>query len=381
MFNALDDFRVLLARLLLVIVVFGVAWLLRNAVAWLLSRPLKLMLSRARASADIETVIRSIVLLPVRYLLLALAIDLAARILELDPPWIGFALSVGRTVVIVALAIFIFRLINTFIISTRSLYLFAGITLDAALLPFIRTGVTIVVIAIALVIVLQVWGYDVTGLVAGLGLGGLAFSLAAQDLLSNLFGFAAVVSDRPFVVGEYIKTPDVEGTVEHVGVRSTRIRQLDQAIVTVPNSKLAAGTILNWSRLAKRRVDFLLGVEYATSADQMQALLIALREMLQQHPKVEKDSVVVYFTEFADSSLNILIRCFITLSEWAAFTAEKEQVLLEVMRILERMKISVAFPSQTVYYQPVDDLPGLPPALRHSLPPTGSPPPSLPEER
>ncbi|MBK8025239.1 MAG: mechanosensitive ion channel family protein [Chloroflexi bacterium] len=364
----------MLARVLLVVVVFGLTWLLRNAVAWLLSRPLRVLLTRARASADVDAVIRSIVMMPVRYLLLALAVDLSARILELQAPWFGFALSIGRTLVIVALAVFIFRLINTFVISARSLYVFAGITLDAALLPFVRTGVTIVVIALALVIILQVWGYDVTGLVAGLGLGGLAFSLAAQDLLSNLFGFAAVVSDRPFVVGEYIKTPDVEGIVEQVGVRSTRVRQLDQAIVTVPNSKLAAGTILNWSRLAKRRVDFKLSIEYSTSAQHMETLLEALREMLRQQPMVEKDTIVVYFVEFADSSLNILVRCFLTLSEWAAFTAEKERILLEIMRIMERMQISVAFPSQTVYYQSADDLPSaIRPSLRPANPPETEP--------
>src|SRR5947208_14792157 len=97
-----------------------------------------------------------------------------------------------------------------------------------------------IVLALALVIIIQVWGYDVTGLIAGLGLGGLALSLAAQDTLSNVFGFAAIVSDRPFVVGEYIKTKDVEGAVERVGLRSSRVRQIDQAIVAVPNNLLAS---------------------------------------------------------------------------------------------------------------------------------------------
>src|SRR5262249_8920002 len=151
----------------------------------------------------------------------------------------------------------------------------------------------------------QEWGYDVTGLIAGLGLGGLAISLAAQDTLSNIFGFAAIVSDRPFVVGEYVKTKDVEGSVERVGLRSTRVRQIDQAVVAVPNSMLASSAILNWSRLSKRKLEVTLGVTYKTRPDQMEALLASLREMLKAHDKVDPNSVVVYFIGFGQSALNI----------------------------------------------------------------------------
>src|SRR3982751_4471798 len=125
-----------------------------------------------------------------------------------------------------------------------------------------------ILMALALVIIIQEWGYDVSGLVAGLGLGGLAFSLAAKDTVENLFGFTTIVSDQPFVVGEFIKSNDIEGTVEHVGIRSTRIRQQDQSYVIVPNSKLASAPILNWSRLNKRWYNTTLRVSYnATRQD------------------------------------------------------------------------------------------------------------------
>ena len=197
-------------------------------------------------------------------------------------------------------------------------------------------------------IIIQVWGYDVSGLIAGLGIGGLAISLAAQETLSNIFGFATIVSDRPLVVGEYIKTPNVEGIVERVGLRSTRVRQLDQAVVTVPNSLMASSTILNWSRLAKRQINLTLGVTYATTPDQMESLLDALRTMLKQRDTVDPDSVVVYFIEFGGSSLNILIRCYVNLADWGAFTAEKEKVLLEVMRVVEQRQLADRLP------QPLD---------------------------
>src|SRR5262249_35855949 len=128
-------------------------------------------------------------------------------------------------------------------------------------------------IVLAVLVIVQEWGYDPSGLIAGLGIGGLAISLAAQDTVKNLFGFTTIVGDQPFTVGDFIKTADVEGTVEHVGVRSTRIRRQDQAYVTVPNSVLANSAILNWSRLSKRWIDMTLRITYDASRSDILKLL------------------------------------------------------------------------------------------------------------
>ena len=208
-----------------------------------------------------------------------------------------------------------------------------------------------------IIVVLQEWRYDVNGLVAGLGLSGLAFSLAAKDTVSNLFAFTTIVSDRPFVVGEFIKTPDVEGIVEEVGSRNIRVRQLDQAYVTVPNATIAAAPILNWSRLAKRRISFSLGITYAAKSDDIRKLLDNLREMLKACELVDEESVVVYFTDFGDSALKILIVCMVLEPDWSAFTAEREQINLAIMDTVESMGLSFAFPSQSLY---IENLPPLP---------------------
>ena len=246
----------------------------------------------------------------------------------------------------------IYRLVDVFVFSRRRLRLLTGMAFDEALLPFIRTGIQLLVLALALVIIVQVWGYDVSGLIAGLGMGGLAISLAAQDTLANLFGFAAIVSDRPFVVGEYIKTKDVEGMIERVGLRSTRVRQLDQAVVAVPNSTLAASAILNWSRLAKRRIDLTLGVTYSTApdADGRPCSTVCARCSSSAKPSIP-NSVVVYFIEFGESSLNILVRCYVNITDWQAFTAEKERILLEIMRVVQSLGLSIAFPSRSLYIE------------------------------
>lgn len=348
--NLPETIRTGLARFLLVLIVFGLIVLVRSTVTWLLSKPLERLLRRTR-QAGLDERIRKVVSQLAGYLLLALAIDLSARILEFPPDVMTLVLRVTRTLVVISVALLVARLIDTLVLSRRQVYLLTGLSVDEALLPFIRTGAQLVVLALGLVIVIQVWGYDVTGLIAGLGLGGLAISLAAQDTLSNIFGFAAIVSDRPFVVGEYIKTKDVEGAIERVGLRSTRVRQLDQAVVSVPNSMLVGSAILNWSRLSRRKVELTLGVTYRTSPDQMQALLENLRGLLADRRTVDQDSVVVFFVGFADSALNILVRCYVNIADWKEFSAEKERILIDIMRAVEDHGLQLAFPSTSIYVE------------------------------
>ena len=155
-----------------------------------------------------------------------------------------------------------------------------GLNIEERLLPFIRNGLRVLMGIIAFVIILQEWQFDVGGLVAGLGLGGLGVSLASQDRAGNLFAFTTIVGDGPLINGEYIVTPDVAGIVEGVGIRYMRVRRLNQAQVSIPNSKLTDSPITNWSRLHKRRMNLTLGVTYSTTSDQMRALLNRLDEML-----------------------------------------------------------------------------------------------------
>ncbi len=355
MFESLSDAtRVALARILLVVLAFGVIWLLRSLLIWLLSKPLDNLLSRA-GHADLDDSVREIINRPSSYVLFALALDLGARFLEVDSSIMDFVHNISRTLVIVAVATIIYSFVDVFVFSRRRLFLLTGVAVDEALIPFIRTGVKLLAWLLALVIIIQVWGYDVSGLIAGLGIGGLAISLAAQETLANIFGFATIVSDRPLVVGEYVKTPDVEGIIERVGLRSTRVRQLDQAVVTVPNSKMASSTILNWSRLAKRQINVTLGVTYATTPDQMETLLDELRRMLKQREAIDPNSVVVYFIEFGGSALNILIRCYVNFADWGAFTAEKEKILLEIMRVVQHTNLQIAFPSRSLYIENLSD--------------------------
>lgn len=342
-----DQIRQQTVPVLVVILVLVLIWLLRRLLIMILIRPLRKMLEKSGRD-DIDTIITSIIVPPVRVLTIALSIFIAAQLITLDGNARIFVQNLTRTLVIIAIALIVYRIVTQVFLTRGRLYSITGIVIEEALLPFARTGLQIIIFAISLVIIIQEWGYDVSGLIAGLGIGGLAISLAAQDTLSNLFGFTAIVGDRPFSVGEYIKTKDVEGLIEHVGLRSTRVRQLDQAVVTVPNSLLASSAILNWSRLSKRRIDAKIGIAYGATAEQIETLLNRLREMIAARESVDENSVIVNMIDFGESSLQILIRCYVNIAEWAPFTQEKERIFLEVMRIVDELGLQIAIPTRAL---------------------------------
>ncbi|MCA9907744.1 MAG: mechanosensitive ion channel, partial [Anaerolineae bacterium] len=249
------DLRDIGIRLLFIIALLAGLWLLRRILAWMMMRFVRRVLFRHAEEALYQRA-KVVVSSVTQLIFLAVALFVIEIFVDFDTAGRLVITRLGRTLLIVAFAFMLYRIFAILSVDRNQLYHLTGINLDDALLPFIRVGLQVVVIVFALVIIIQEWGYDVSAIIAGFGLGGLAFSLAAQDTIANLFGFSMIVGDRPFNVGEYIKTPDVEGTVEYVGVRSTRIRQLDQALVTVPNKQLANSVIVNWSRLSKRMVNF-----------------------------------------------------------------------------------------------------------------------------
>lgn len=349
-FNDLSpEMRNIILRILLVVLVVLVIWGSRRLLAWLIARPLKWIANRSRYNLD--DVVVNVVLQPVRYLIIAFGLAVSVRILGIEDGITIFIQAITRTLVIIALFLLLYRLVDLLAKNSSQLFTLTGLHVEERLLPFARTVVKVIIGALAVVIVVQEWGYDVSGLIAGLGLFGLAFSLAAKDTAENMFGFSAIVGDSPFNVGEFIKTPDVEGIIEHVGIRSTRVRRLDQALVTVPNSKLAQSPVLNWSRLNKRWYNTTLGVTYSASSDEIRELVRRIREMLASRPLVDPESIVVHFVDFGDSSLDILVRGYVMLANWGEFTAEKEQIHLAIMDIVADMGLAIAFPSRSLYIE------------------------------
>ncbi len=185
--------------------------------------------------------------------------------------------------------------------------------------------------------------------VGGFGIGGIAIALASQESLSNFIGSLSVLFDSPFVVGDWIVVNGVEGEVEAVGFRSTRIRTGMNSQVTIPNSQVAKTHIDNLGRRRYRRYLTRIGVEYQTTTEQMRAFCEGIQELIRRQPHTRKDFYAVYFNDFGDSALEIILVCFFEVSDWPTELRERHRLLLDIVNLAEELEISFAFPTQTVH--------------------------------
>jgi MscS family membrane protein len=217
------------------------------------------------------------------------------------------------------------------------------------LIPLGARSSKIVIAAIGIVAVLSLLGYPVASLVAGLGIGGLALALAAQKTVENLFGAFSIGVDQPFREGDFVHVDDFVGTVEAIGLRSTRFRTLDRTIVTLPNGRLADMRLESYAARDRLRLATTVGLVYETTAVQMRQVLAGFERVLRAHPKIWPDTVVVRFAELASSSLNIDVMAWFLTSDWGEFQAIREQVLLQFMEVVENAGTSFAFPTTTLH--------------------------------
>ncbi|MCA9414732.1 MAG: mechanosensitive ion channel family protein [Candidatus Omnitrophica bacterium] len=236
---------------------------------------------------------------------------------------------------------------------------------DDLLVPLVKRILKTLVFVTAILVLANFFGEDLTGLLAGLGLGGLAFALAAKDILGNLFGSLTVLMDRPFHIGDWIVVEGVEGTVEEVGFRSTRVRTFYNSLVTIPNSILTTTPVDNYGAREYRRTKTYLSVTYDTPPDKIEAFCEGIRELVRLHPDTRKDYFHVYLNQFSASSLDILLYVFFKVPDWGAELKARNDFFLGVLRLAEELGVEFAFPTQTLHlHQEEDQGPetGMPPA-------------------
>jgi MscS family membrane protein len=190
-------------------------------------------------------------------------------------------------------------------------------------------------------------GMNVTGLLASLSIGGLAVGLAAQDTLSNLFGAIAIFADKPFRVGDQIKLDSIEGTVEAIGLRSTRVRNVDGHLVSIPNRNMANANIINISQRPSIKTEMNIGLTYDMTAAQVERAMQIIEEIFRPHPKTA--NLMVSFNKFDSSALNILVVHWWNSTNYKEYMQGFQQLNLELKRRFDAERISFAFPSQTVY--------------------------------
>ena len=224
------------------------------------------------------------------------------------------------------------------------------------LVPPGRKFVKAIVVIFAFVAILSNFGFNVAALLAGLGVGGIAVALAAQRTIENLFGGIVLYTDQPVRVGDFCRFGDKLGTIEEIGIRSTRIRTLDHTVITVPNAKFSNMELDNITARERIRLLAVVTVRYETTPDQLRYILVEIRKLLYSHERVISDTPRVRFINFGAYSLDIEVVTYINTTDWAEFLGIREDIFLRIMDIIKASGTGFAFPSQTLYMGKDDGL-------------------------
>lgn len=350
-FQAFLDYTLLgypIAPMLGSVAIFIVTLLLKNKITSLLLKPLRAI--GKRTDSDIWERIANLCEAPLRLLLWFTGTFIALH--SLPFPYIEpFVKVVYRSALTFIIFWMLLRMVDGF---SNIFHLFSsklGREINEDIQNFIAKSLRILVMILGIMAMLQEWGVNVSAFVASLGLGGLAFALAAKDTVANLFGSVVIFSDRPFQVGDWVQTPDIEGNIEEIGIRSTKVRTFAQALVSVPNATFANAIITNWTRMGKRLIRMSVGLTYGTSMEQMKAIIADLETMLRAHPDVHPDVIVVRFDALESSSMSILLHFFTIPTDMENHLHVKESINFEIMRIVEKNGAHFAFPSQSLYIE------------------------------
>jgi MscS family membrane protein len=341
-----NDFSPAVRNLLSLALIVILVLLLRNISVRLLIRRLRRMAQATRSPWD--DLILNHIEQPLRYVVIATVLVAARYTLNLNEPLDHYFSLTANTLFVVALFLLIYGVLNQLSSDERRLERFLGLDVNPQILPFLRTSVRILVLAFGALVVMELWGYDANGLITGLGLGGLAVALAAQDTLANLFGFSVIVAEQPFVEGDYIETNEIKGTVVRVGLRSTTLRQDDETLATVPNRSVANNPIINYTRRRHRNLDISLRLSYPAEAARVRALLAELRAFLATRPAIDKESVLVHLNEISDQGAEISLSCDVLLVAYGPYLAEKEMVHLAALELVNRSGLRLVAPHQSV---------------------------------
>lgn len=214
-----------------------------------------------------------------------------------------------------------------------------------------------IVWTIAILLIISNLGYDITSVVAGLGIGGLAIALAAQETLSNAFGSFTILTDQPFKVGDWVVVGDVEGEIKEIGIRSTKIKTLDRSVVSVPNTTMASSIIENYSRKKAWKVGQTFNFDYRVSVSKMKELLKAIESVIKKDKDTEKDTFRVHFKSFGESSLEVEVLYYVTdMTSYARYLTIRQRINLKIKAAAEKIGADMAFPTQSLYIENAKDI-------------------------
>jgi MscS family membrane protein len=301
-----------------------------------------------RSPSKLKTLLVGLLRGPIRVVTFVILLHLGLMVFSW-PSWLQQILSRGLLIVVAASLTFLaLRVVDLFMGYWRTHTApNADPTIHQQLFPILRRSLQIFVVIVAVLVTSQNLGFNITGLIASLSIGGLALGLAAQDTLSNLFGALAVLLDKPFCIGDRIQLEGVDGVVESIGFRSTRIRNLDGHLVTVPNRTIGNATITNISLRPNIRTLINIGITYSTAAEKVKLALRIVEEVYRSHPMTE--DAWISFNKFGDFSLNIFVVHWWKSTVYKDYLAGMQEMNLELKKRFDEVAIDFAFPTQTVH--------------------------------
>lgn len=307
----------------------------------------KRMIQRRGAEPDPEYMRRFV--LPVGRLLMAVFWLSTLWLLELPGAAYPIIHGAARVFAVLATAWALWRLTDLVMEALLRKALLTDTKFDDVVYPMIRTTLRIFLVLFTIIYGGLALNINIWPAVTALGIGGIGFAFAAKDTLENFFGSATVLIDRPFGVGDWVVIGDVEGTVEQIGFRSTRLRTFYNSLITVPNANLVRAAVDNYGARRYRRWKCHVGVQYDTPPEKLVAFCEGIRELVRTHPYTRKDYFQVWLNQFGPSSLDVLIYVFHETPDWSTELRERERLMLDMMRLANKLGVEFAFPTQTVH--------------------------------
>jgi MscS family membrane protein len=342
-----------LTNLLLATTIFLVILLFRTLFARIVLKQIRKFVRQTESTLDdkIFTALEA----PFKLIFIVLGFYVAMLVLNLSAEMDAIVTPFVRSLIILTVFWALYRCIEPFTFLIENVTSIYGPELTQSLNNLFIQILKILLILIGLTIILYEWGINVLGLLTGFGIVGAAVAFAAKESLANIFGTLTIVFDKMFKPGDWIMTPDVEGHVEEIGSRATKVRTFAKALVTVPNATLVNSAVMNWSEMTNRRIKMRLHLDYRTSRDQITRILQRIKDYLHNHPEIETDPArvvtLVHLVEFNDSSIDILLYYFTKTIKWRPWMKIREENMLEFLKIVEQEGAAFAFPSQQIYLE------------------------------
>lgn len=280
---------------------------------------------------------------------ICIGVYIALLILNLEASWFSLCSKILRIVIIISVTRIISELISPESKIMKKVGKSERLSENKITIGVVSKIIKAVVYIIAGFMIIADLGYDLSGLITGLGLSSVVIALAAQELVENLLSGMAIVSDKPFELGDYVKIGDYEGTVIDIKFRSTKIRMTDNTIVTIQNAKIVSGAVINISKIEKRKLALSYGIPLDTSSIKVKELMESIKMLLYSNTEVMANSVIVYINEITQNAIKIEIFAYLSIVDYTEFLNFKTKVNLSIIKLLEDKNIKLAMPPTAVH--------------------------------